>query len=81
LSKIQYYSGPRGGDLKFQPFWDLNGNQKRDKNKPLVERMTILVIGREIWEKSKDGTNIFSGLLPFKVHHFILKTNNLNRIA
>lgn len=69
------------GDLKFEPFLDLNDNQKRDKNEPLVEGMVIRSIGGGIREKSKDGTILFSGMEPYIVHHFILNTSNLNRIA
>ncbi|MBK5194347.1 MAG: carboxypeptidase regulatory-like domain-containing protein, partial [Flavobacteriaceae bacterium] len=69
------------GDLKFQPFLDLNGNQKRDKNEPLVEGLSIRNIGGGIREKAKDGTIIFSGLEPYIMHHFILNTTNLNRIS
>jgi hypothetical protein len=50
------------GNLKFQPFLDLNANQKKDKNEPLVEGMYIRSIGGGIREKTKDGTIIFSGL-------------------
>ena len=69
------------GDLKFQPFLDLNGNQIRDKNEALVEGMAIRSIGGGIREKTKDGTILFSGLEPYIMHHFILNTSNLNRIA
>lgn len=69
------------GDLKFQPFLDLNGNQRRDKKEPLVKGMTIRSIGGGIREKSKDGTILFSGLEPYIMYHFILNTANLNRIA
>jgi len=43
--------------------------------------MAIRSIGGGIREKTKDGTIIFSGLEPYIVHHFILNTANLNRIA
>jgi hypothetical protein len=69
------------GDLKFQPFLDLNGNQKRDKNEPLVEGLSIQNIGGGIREKAKDGIIMFSGLEPYIMHHFILNTTNLNRIS
>jgi len=69
------------GDLKFEPFLDLNDNQKRDKNEPLVEGLAIRSIGGGIREKTKDGTILFSGLEPYIMHHFILNTSNLNRIA
>ncbi|MBK5194096.1 MAG: hypothetical protein JJE07_12990, partial [Flavobacteriaceae bacterium] len=69
------------GDLRFEPFLDLNDNQKRDKNEPLVEGMAIRSIGGGIREKTKDGTIMFSGLEPYIVHHFILNTSNLNRIS
>jgi len=69
------------GDLKFESFLDLNDNQKRDINEPLVEGMGIRSIGGGIREKTKDGTILFSGLEPYIAHHFILNTSNLNRIA
>jgi hypothetical protein len=69
------------GDLKFEPFLDLNDNQKRDKNEPLVEGLAIRSIGGGIREKTKEGTILFSGLEPYIMHHFILNTSNLNRIA
>jgi hypothetical protein len=69
------------GDLKFEAFLDLNDNQIRDKNEPLVEGMAIRSIGGGIREKTSDGTILFSGLEPYIMHHFILNTSNFNRIA
>tara|TARA_R110000868_G_scaffold85301_6_gene240078 strand:- start:55112 stop:59887 length:4776 start_codon:yes stop_codon:yes gene_type:complete len=66
--------------MKFIPFLDTNGNEKRDPTEPPVIGLRITLNGgKQI--NSKDGTTIITELEPYIKNHVELNTNNINNIA
>lgn len=70
----------RGG-IAFSAFLDLNGNQLRDSNEPLLERPQVTQVGGGGRRVLKDSLVTYLGLEPFRYFDFKIDEKSLGYIA
>jgi hypothetical protein len=70
----------RGG-IKFIPFLDINSNGKKDIKEPLVQGVTILLIGGGRKSVLADGSTIVTELEPYIENYIELNTSEVKSIA
>lgn len=67
--------------VKFVPFLDINGNEKKEAKEPLVKGVQIIVMGGDRQLVNPDGTTVITGLEPYIKNYVELNTNKVNSIA